>query len=555
MQSTVSKDKIKAKALGAFYTDRAVAKFLVDWAIRSANDRIIDPSFGGAVFLEESCERLISLGGQCSSQVYGIEIDKLVHEEVASHLFDTYRLPPDQLVRRDFFAINPSLSDIPPMNVVLGNPPYIRYQRFKGTTRRRALQRAYEHGVSLSQLSSSWAPFLVASVGLLQSGGRLAMVLPKEITQATYAIPVLRHLANSFESIFVLTFQERLFPELEEETVVILAEKKGGRTSNILVRDFRNVGELTGVRPDRINKAKKLFSVHVDQSSKGLTDLFISGAARCLYEELATESAHVQPLSSLMDVRIGYVTGNNRFFHLSPSEVREWKIPDRFLRRAIRRGRNLKGLFISESDWRDGLSKGDSCYLLAIDPKERRIPKGLREYLENGEDLGVSSTYKCRERRVWYSVPQIIRPDAFLTYMNGNTSRIISNDCDLVASNSLHILRSRPLSSVSPRVLALLWQTSLTRLSMELEGHTLGGGMLKLEPSEAERVIVACPENIHGSLTDVCIEVDDLLRAGSVEKAQDICDRVILKKGLGLSNSDCRFLREAANTLRERRSR
>jgi len=34
-------------------------------------------------------------------------------------------------------------------------------------------------------------------------------------------------------------------------------------------------------------------------------------------------------------------------------------------------------------------------------------------------------------------------------------------------------------------MLAALWQTLLTRLSAEIEGHALGGGMLKIEPSEA----------------------------------------------------------------------
>jgi hypothetical protein len=40
--------------------------------------------------------------------------------------------------------------------------------------------------------------------------------------------------------------------------------------------------------------------------------------------------------------------------------------------------------------------------------------------------------------------------------------------------------------------LAALWQTSMTRLSVEIEGHALGGGMLKLEPGEAAKVILTC---------------------------------------------------------------
>ncbi len=64
-----------AKALGAYYTDVQVADFLVWWAIRSPHSTIMDPSFGGGVFLRSSCERLCQLGGQPSSQVFGVELD------------------------------------------------------------------------------------------------------------------------------------------------------------------------------------------------------------------------------------------------------------------------------------------------------------------------------------------------------------------------------------------------------------------------------------------------------------------------------------------------
>jgi hypothetical protein len=36
-----------------------------------------------------------------------------------------------------------------------------------------------------------------------------------------------------------------------------------------------------------------------------------------------------------------------------------------------------------------------------------------------------------------------------------------------------------------------LWAEPLTALSCEIEGHPLGGGMLKVEPREAARVILS----------------------------------------------------------------
>jgi hypothetical protein len=70
----------RRKALGAFYTPRPMAQALVDWAVRSTEDRVLDPSFGGLVFLEAGVERLRSLGlplTSASQRVGGIDIDRV----------------------------------------------------------------------------------------------------------------------------------------------------------------------------------------------------------------------------------------------------------------------------------------------------------------------------------------------------------------------------------------------------------------------------------------------------------------------------------------------
>ena len=40
------------KERGAYFTPQPVAQFLSDWAIRTPNDAILEPSCGEAVFLE-----------------------------------------------------------------------------------------------------------------------------------------------------------------------------------------------------------------------------------------------------------------------------------------------------------------------------------------------------------------------------------------------------------------------------------------------------------------------------------------------------------------------
>lgn len=103
--------------------------------------------------------------------------------------------------------------------------------------------------------------------------------------------------------------------------------------------------------------------------------------------------------------------------------------------------------------------------------------------------------------------------------------------------------------------LAVAWWTSLTALSAEVEGHSLGGGMLKLEPGEAVRVLLPLPSALlrpHDSSTLIA-QLDALIRLERYEEALDLGDRELLQMGVGVSTEDCLRLREGFHSLMRRR--
>ncbi len=72
--------------------------------------------------------------------------------------------------------------------------------------------------------------------------------------------------------------------------------------------------------------------------------------------------------------------------------------------------------------------------------------------------------------------------------MSGSGPKLVLNRAGVVAPNTLLVVRLSPVAEqrgidASARVVA--WHTSLTALSGELEGHSLGGGMLKWRSREA----------------------------------------------------------------------
>lgn len=551
----VEESSPNAKALGAYYTDTQIAEFLTWWAIREPEERVMDPAFGGGVFLRAACRRIRQLGGTPGKQVFGVEIDADVFERISGKLREEFGTTGAQFRNDDFFCIDPRPDR--KVSSVVGNPPFIRYQRFAGESRERALGRAMAQGVSLPKLSSSWAPFLLHSAALLNDGGRLAMVLPVEITHAKYAKPILRYLQSSFQTTTFITFKSKLFPELGEDTLLLLAEGKGQRFGEFRHLDLAHAGLLSDLCKNR--SAKRIPSEKIEEVNEivaghqRLIEQLLPGDMRKLYRALA-EGDKSTRLTDIANVGIGYVTGANSFFHLSPEEAKRLNIPSRFLKRAVRRGRSINGLRFTEQDWKSATAEGEAGYLLYL-RKGDQLPEGVLSYLNSGIRAGVPEAFKCRTRDPWYAVPHVHRPDGFLSYMSGETPQLVVNEAEAFAPNSLHIVRMRECQSNTAACLAALWQTSMTRLSVEIEGHALGGGMLKLEPGEAAKVILAKPDMSVDQLQELAEELDSVSRKSGLDAVKKRADEVILFGSMGLSRSDCRLLNSAAELLRNRRMR
>jgi len=520
------------KTFGAYYTDERVARTIVGWAVRKPGDCVLDPSCGEGVFLSAASERLRDVGSS-APEIWGIDIDDGAIKAAKAQATGS------SVVKADFFSLR--AGDLPFFDAVVGNPPFIRYQSFNGTCRASALACAREAGVELPQLSSSWAPFLVHAVGFLKKGGRLGMVVPVELGHARYARQVLHFLLRKFGRIQVRMFREKLFPELSEDTALLLCEEFENPCSWLSVAILKNIEE--GEAERSIEHPVDIEAIRTGKVK--LNHYLLSPWARQLYEDLAKKK-NVAALGTGADIGIGYVTGHNDFFHLSSEECRRWRIPKSFLRPAVLSLAGATGAVIRETDWRDQALKGNKCYLFHIPAgAEKTLPYGVLEYLKYGSTLGVPEKFKCRVREVWYSVPHVRVADAFLSYMSGQVPRLVANGARLVAPNTLHLVRFEKGWNAWSFISG--WCSSLTKLSCELEGHALGGGMLKLEPSEAEEVMVALP--FPGETKQLAREVDALIRRGEEEAATDLIDRHVLRRRLGLSATECLLLREAAGEM------
>lgn len=527
---------LQRKARGAFFTPLELCVYVCDWAVRTPGDRVLEPSCGQAAFLIAAAQRLDALEAPADpEQLVGIEL----HAESAVTAREVVAAAgrPAQVTVGDFF-------DVPGerrFDAVVGNPPYVRYQGFTGASRIAGRQAALNGGVGLTALASSWAAFTVHAAEFLRPGGRLGLVLPAELLTVNYAAEVRRYLMERFGRVRLVVFTERVFPGVLEEVVLLLAEDAlaPGGTDHCELHQVLSAAELA--RELHGDDAGGPGAAHrwrpADRSGKW-TPALLSASALQVYAPLVAGDGFAG-LQTWGETTLGAVTGRNSYFALSPAQARRLRIRETETVPLSPPGsRHLRALSLSTAAWR-ALGEGGSRTLLFRPGADRAaMSPGARGYLAQGEADGVPEAYKCRVRSPWWQVPLVVPADLLLTYMNADTPRLTTNLAGVRHLNSVHgVYLHAQTRDLGRELLPLASLNSLTLLGAELVGRAYGGGMLKIEPREADQLPVPTPAvaaECRATLAAQRPAVRAALRNGDLLAAVRLVDQVLLRDHMGL---------------------
>lgn len=465
------------KARGAFFTPPDLARFIADWAVAKSSDRILEPSVGEGVFLEFVAERLVALGAS---------VEDIEHNIQAFELFDQSARSTESLMASKGYSISVNNVDFlaespePEYSAVLGNPPYVRYRSVDKKQQRAIDAIAESSKISISPQASIWMPFVIHSASFLKEGGRMGFVLPAELLSVNYAATLRSFLLAHFDSIRLITFDEPVFPEIQEEVVVLLASGW-------------NEGPCPSISWQQCDGLESLLQAQTvdyipEESNQRWSGLFASEGATSALDKLE-KSAAFQPLETWGRIALGIVTGSNKFFALSQSEVDELAIPESDLLPLSQPGsKHLRRVDYGQDAWNHAKDNGAKTYLFY---PEGTPSEASEKYILLGEELGVDQAYKCRNRNPWWRVPLGRKPDAFITSMNSFGPSICLNTAGAYVLNSCHgLFFNDNLDEDAKKLLPIACLNSATMFSAEMVGRPYGGGMLKIEPREAARMLV-----------------------------------------------------------------
>jgi adenine-specific DNA-methyltransferase len=510
------------RQLGAYYTPQTATDYMADWVVRRENEHYLEPSLGDGAFLRavEACaERKMIRHLRLS----GIEIDRSTLRQIAA----VNSLPVADLRLGDFLESQPFQ-----VQAVIGNPPYVRLRALTEKARASALEAASQVlGTNMDPSGSIWMPFVLHATRFLVRGGRLAFVLPYELTYVRYARPLWQWLGARFGKLQVLRTHERLFPDILQDVVILLADNYNSATEQITYKAFQNVDDLNAARP--VAEAKVSIG-DLLVGKRPFKHALLSPALRQLLEDKV--SGQVVPARKLATFNIGYVSGDKTFFHPSEGVASEFNLPARSLAKTMTSARRMRDSGLRTSDLPDRAT--DQLFL----PNPSALTKGEKRYVHLGDKQGVSKRYKCRVREPWFLVPGARVPDLLLSVFTERPVLRV-NDGRYLASNSLLCAY---LKNATADELVSRWYTSLTLLMCELEVHSLGGGVMILVPREAGNVLL--PASTVPSAGHIRV-IDQSLRGGRTDEAYASGDFPILTQQLGLSAAEVELIREGIRTL------
>lgn len=463
---------MEGKLSGSYYTPQKTIQFIYNYLKQQHKSirTILEPSAGDGRFVQ-----FFSKSDSVNS-IVGVE---LYQEKVEAFLKQTSS-PKVRMIVSDFLEY--SITCDIHFDLIVGNPPYINIKNMDKKFLDVARSLCQKLNLPKNLIQNAWVAFVIAAIQLLSKTGTVFFVLPTEFLQVQYAEKLRGFLEKEFNVIHILSFEERMFPEIEQDACLVYLSNENQGLPYISYRQYEKLDSNVPILISRIERNKPLKKWSNAILSDGEIDVLNRTTSR--YTTIAGLS-HSAP---------GIVTGANSKFILTKAEVEQYECAQ-YVKPIISKGIMVRNKFeINETLISELALSEKKVYLLdlmGIKPDELPIP--LRTYLStvattkrNGVE--IQKSYKCSNRKPWYGVPIVKGGRVIFFKRYDSYPRFSTNPSEIYTTDIAYNLR--PHEGVDPESLVFCFYNSLTLAQCEFVGRYYAGGVAELTPSEFRAIAI-----------------------------------------------------------------
>lgn len=465
--------KLENKLLGSYYTPYRTVQFMKEYLEKEHKiyAKVLEPSAGDGRFLDvfekqKNIQKLVAV------EVMKEKVKQLKNKGYGDQV---------EIIADDFLDFAEWTDE--KYHLIIGNPPYININNMTDDFKEKAEKICKKHQLPHSLMKNMWVAFVLAAVSCLENEGVIFFVLPMEFLQVQYAEKIRLFLEEHFNTIHILSFKERMFPKIEQESCLVYLTNEYKNPSCI---NFKIYTELDSNTPCYFSKIQR------NRPLKKWTNAILSDEDIDL---LNMVDSKYKKVSELCEASPGIVTGANNEFILTKEQVKQLEC-QKFILPTIAKSNILNGQFILTKDVVKTLSEqGYRINLLNLsNVNEELFSKSLMEYLiEIGEKVNASkiklkNRYKCRNRKPWYGVPIVPNGDLFFFKRYDRIPRICINKAGVYTTDIAYNMRLN--SRYDTESMAFCFYNSLTLVQCEYYGRYYAGGVSELTPSEFKRLAI-----------------------------------------------------------------
>lgn len=507
-------EMVHRKRFGQYFTPSPIAKLMCNWIMEVAPERILDPAVGVGAFISEIVSR------ESHAHITAVDIDPQVLK-YANRLptFSTVNFVEGDFLHADIGEA---------YDAIVANPPYLKHHDF-----------SYEddvfckigmrNNIRISKLTNIYALFILEICRRLRPGGRAAIVVPTEWTNANFGQSIKHFLLDHGLLQVFLYFSHEALPFSDALTTACVLFIEKPITSN----------RPKEIKTIYINKEVDVDDVWncVNSGIANVPGLTIKGIAPStllhakkwdylLQHEALPSVPGLVPLRLIAKTRRGIATGANEFFHVSQEFAVKMGIQVDHLLPCVGKASNVSGLIFDRKDFKSLIDSGRRTHLINIlaNPNELELA-----YLEEGKRRGLSERYLLAARKKWYEMEKRPVAPIWAAVFGRSGLRFIRNSAGISNLTTFHCIYPVDEREVFCNALSVCLNSSFIKERARRQHRVYGGGLLKVEPKDLLEIevpnLAALPDLELEKLAAFLFELDAAFRVG-VELPGSLHERI-----------------------------